>query len=144
MGCVRVLGSEAPGGMKQTWERSCQSRREDRKCRSKGACERWEELNILWEYLTYSMQGELILLLSFCFLDLFIPWSGHALRPLPSSLLCRSSFLTCAARTCLTVPSVSGSLALQTCKCGKREAPHDWSGMYRKKKQKSCFTLGKQ
>lgn len=32
------------------------------------------------------MQGELILLLSFCFLELFLPWSGHAFTPLPSSL----------------------------------------------------------
>jgi len=50
MGWVRVLRSDPSRGMKQSWEGSCQSRKEGRKCRTKGACECWERLIILWEH----------------------------------------------------------------------------------------------
>lgn len=49
--------------------------------------------------------------------------------PSPSPLLCPSSFLACAARTRLALSSVPGSLALQTGKWGKREAPHEVGGI---------------
>lgn len=86
----RLLRSEPSRGGKKSWEGSCQSRKEGRKCRKKGACECWQQ----WIYCgnTYYKCSVSSFCSSFCFLDLFL-LQPLPHMPFPSSLLCHISSL---------------------------------------------------
>lgn len=131
MGWVRVFRSEPSRWVKKSWEGSCQSRKAGRKCRINGACDCWEQLNILWEHLLnagWAHSAPLFLLPG------AFPSSVRSASS--SSLLCPSNFLACAARKYPILPSDPASLGFQTGKWGKRGAPHRWSRRYRKESRK--------